>query len=123
MNKVKYDLEERLLTYSVRIIKIVERLPNTRTGSHIAGQLLRSGTSPYPNHGEAQSAESPKDFIHKLRIPLKELIETQRWLLLIQRIPLIKPAEKLDKILQETEELIKIFVSSIKTAETKNIKN
>jgi four helix bundle protein len=57
MNKVKYDLEERLLTYSVRIIKIVEKLPNTRTGSHIAGQLLRSGTSPYPNHGEAQSAE------------------------------------------------------------------
>jgi len=123
MNKTKYDLEERLLNYSVRIIKIVEKIPNTRTGSHIAGQLLRSGTSPYPNHGEAQSAESPKDFIHKLRISLKELRETQRWLMLIQRIPLIKPAEKLDKILQETEELIKIFVSSIKTTETKNIKN
>jgi len=123
MNKTKYDLEERLLNYSVRIIKIVEKLPNTRTGSHIAGQLLRSGTSPYPNHGEAQSAESPKDFIHKLRISLKELRETQRWLMLIQRIPLIKPAEKLDRILQETEELIKIFVSSIKTTEPKNIKN
>ena len=123
MNKTKYDLEERLLSYSVRIIKIVEKLPNTITGSHIAGQLLRSGTSPYPNHGETQSAESPKDFIHKLRISLKELRETQRWLMLIQRIPLIKPVEKLDKILQETEELIKIFVSSIKTTETKNIKN
>jgi four helix bundle protein len=123
MNKTKYDLEERLLNYSVRIINIVEKLPNTRTGNHIAGQLLRSGTSPYPNHGEAQSAESPKDFVHKLRISLKELRETQRWLLLIQRIPLIKPAEKLDNILQETEELIKIFVSSIKTTETKNISN
>ena len=123
MNKVKYDLEERLLKYSVRIIKIVEKLPNTRTGNHIAGQLLRSGTSPYPNHGEAQSAESPKDFVHKLRISLKELREAQRWLMLIQRIPLIKPAEKLDNILQETEELIKIFVSSIKTTERKNIKN
>jgi four helix bundle protein len=111
------------LNYSVRIINIVEKLPNTRTGNHIAGQLLRSGTSPYPNHGEAQSAESPKDFVHKLRISLKELRETQRWLLLIQRIPLIKPAEKLDNILQETEELIKIFVSSIKTTETKNISN
>ena len=119
MNKKKYDLEERLLEYSVRIIKIVERLPNTRTGNHIAGQLLRSGTSAYPNHGEAQSAESPKDFIHKLRISLKELRETQRWLMLIKRVPLIKPAEKLDNILQETEELIKIFVSSIKTTQIK----
>ena len=123
MNKTKYDLEERLLNYSVRIVNIVEKLPNTRTGNHIAGQLLRSGTSPYPNHGEAQSAESPKDFVHKLRISLKELRETQRWLMLIQRIPLIKPAEKLDNILQETEELIKIFVSSIKTTEMKNISN
>ena len=119
MNKKKYGLEERLLEYSVRIIKIVESLPNTRTGNHVAGQLLRSGTSAYPNHGEAQSAESPKDFIHKLKISLKELRETQRWLMLIQRVPLIKPAEKLDNILQETEELIKIFVSSIKTTQIK----
>jgi four helix bundle protein len=58
-------------------LKIVEQLPNTRVGNHVAGQLLRSGTSPYPNHGEAQAAESPKDFIHKLRISLKELRETQ----------------------------------------------
>jgi len=64
----KYDLENRLLLFSVRIINIVEQLPNTKTGNHISGQLLRSGTSPYPNHGEAQAAESPKDFIHKLRI-------------------------------------------------------
>jgi len=63
MKKQTYDLEERLLEYSVRIIKIVEQLPNTRAGNHVAGQLLRSGTSPYPNHGEAQAAESPKDFI------------------------------------------------------------
>ncbi|MBU8901512.1 MAG: four helix bundle protein [Victivallales bacterium] len=72
MNKTKYDLEERLLKYSVRIIKIVEKLPNTRTGNHIAGQLLRSGTSPYPNHGEAQSAESTKEFLQKILISLKE---------------------------------------------------
>ena len=119
MKKHTYDLEERLLEYSVRIIKIVEQLPNTRTGNHVAGQLLRSGTSPYPNHGEAQAAESPKDFIHKLRISLKELRETQRWLKLIQRVPLIEKPELLDNILQETEELIKIFVKSIKTAEKK----
>jgi hypothetical protein len=71
VKKPAYDLEERLLEYSVRIIKIVEQLPKTRTGNHIAGQLLRLGTSPYPNHGEAQAAESSKDFVHKLRISLK----------------------------------------------------
>ena len=116
MKKPTYDLEERLLEYSVRIIKIVEQLPNTRAGNHVAGQLLKSGTSPYPNHGEAQAAESPKDFIHKLRISLKEFRETQRWLKLIQKVPLIKKPELLSDILQETEELIKIFVTSIKTA-------
>ncbi|MDJ0875004.1 MAG: four helix bundle protein [Desulfobacterales bacterium] len=117
--KKAYDLEERLLEYSVRIIRVVENLPKTRVGNHVAGQLLRSGTSPYPNHGEAQAAESPKDFIHKLRISLKELRETQRWLKLIQRVPLIKNPNHLDDIQHETEELIKIFVASIKTAEKK----
>lgn len=119
MPKKAYDLEERLLEYSVRIIRVVENLPKTRVGNHVAGQLLRSGTSPYPNHGEAQAAESPKDFIHKLRISLKELRETQRWLKLIQRVPLIKNPNHLDDIQHETEELIKIFVASIKTAEKK----
>jgi four helix bundle protein len=117
MKKQTYDLEERLLEFSVRIIKLVEQLPNTRTSNHVAGQLLRSGTSPYPNHGEAQAAESPKDFIHKLRISLKELRETHRWLKLIQRVPLIKKTELVTDIMEETEELIKIFVASIKTAE------
>ena len=119
MKTQTYDLEERLLEYSVRIIKIVDQLPNTRTGIHVAGQLLRSGTSPYPNHGEAQAAESPKDFIHKLSISLKELRETQRWLKLIQRVPLIKKPELLDDILTETDQLIRIFVTSIKTAQKK----
>jgi four helix bundle protein len=116
MTEQKYDLEERLLDYSVRIIKLVEQLPNTRAGNHVAGQLLRSGTSPYPNHGEAQAAESPKDFVHKLRISLKELRESHRWLKLIQKVPLISKPELLNDILTETEELIKIFVTSIKTA-------
>jgi len=89
MKKQTYDLEDRLLEYSVRIIKIVGQLPNTRAGNHVGGQLLKSGTSPYPNHGEAQAAESPKDFIHKLRIALKELWESQRWLKSIQRVPLV----------------------------------
>jgi four helix bundle protein len=120
MKKQTYDLEERLLEYSVLIIKIVEQLPKTRVGNHVAGQLLKSGTSPYPNHGEAQAAESARDFIHKLRISLKELRETQRWLKLIQRVPLIKASKLLDDTLQETEELIRIFVTSIKTAGKKS---
>jgi len=119
MKKQTYDLEERLLEYSVNIIKIVEQLPNTKAGNHVAGQLLRSGTSPYPNHGEAQAAESPKDFIHKLRISLKELRETQRWLKLIERVPLIKQPQQLKNHLGEKEELIKIFVSSIRTVQKK----
>jgi len=116
MSKIKYDLEERLLEYSVSIIKLVDKLPNTRAGNHVAGQLLRSGTSPYPNHGEAQAAESRKDFIHKMRICLKELRESKRWLKLTQRVPLLKSPEEVNFLLQETEELIKIFVTSIKTA-------
>ena len=112
-----FDLEERLLEYSVRIIKLVEQLPNTKTGNHIGGQLLRSGTSPYANHGEAQAAESSKDFIHKMRICLKELRETQRWLKLTHRIPLIEPTERMEPLIQEIDELIRIFVASIRTAE------
>jgi four helix bundle protein len=117
----KYDLENRLLEYSAKIIKIAEGLPNSRAGNHIAGQLLRSGTSPYANHGEAQAAESSKDFIHKMGICLKELRESKRWLKLIQRVPLIEPPERMDEILEETEELIKIFATSIRTAK-KNTK-
>src|SRR5207249_3887838 len=84
----KYDLEERLLDFAARIIRLVESLPKTRAGNHIAGQLLRSGTAPLPNHGEAEAAESRQDFVHKLRICLKELRETKRWLRLVQRVPL-----------------------------------
>ena len=119
MKTQKYDLEGRLLEYSVRIIKIVEQIQKTKAGNHVAGQLLRSGTSPYPNHGEAQAAESPKDFVHKLRISLKELRETQRWLTLVKRVPLVEQPGRLNEISQETEELIKIFVTSIRTAEKK----
>ncbi len=110
-----YDLEERLLEYSARIIRLVERLPHTRAGNHIAGQLLRSGTSALPNHGEAQAAESANDFVHKLKICLKELRESHRWLLLIQRVPLLRP-RLVDPLVRETDELVRISVRSIQTA-------
>lgn len=114
-----YDLEARLLEYSVRVIRLAEKLPATRSGNHIAGQLLRSGTSPLANHGEAQAAESKNDFIHKMRLSLKELRESYRWLLLIHNVPLVTPA-KVEPLIAETDELIRIFVRSIQTAERKD---
>jgi four helix bundle protein len=116
MASIDYDLEERLLSYAAQIVRLVEKLPQTRAGNHIAAQLLRAGTSALPNHGEAQAAESRKDFIHKLSICLKELKETRRWLRLAQSVPLVEPQDALDLALRETEELIRIFAASLRTA-------
>jgi len=111
-----FDLEDRLLDFSARIIRLVDALPNTRAANHVAGQLLRCGTSPYGNHGEVEAAESRRDFVHKLRICLKELKESRRWLRLLQKATLV-PERKMIAILGETEELIKIFFASVRTAE------
>jgi four helix bundle protein len=115
-SKARFDLEERLLDFSVRIIRLVDALPNTRAANHVAGQLLRCGTSPYGNHGEVEAAESRKDFVHKLKVCLKELKETRRWLRLLAKSSML-PETKMTAILNETEELIRIFFSSIRTAE------
>ena len=117
MTERRDDLEERLLDFAVNTIRLTEALPNTRAGNHVAGQLLRAGTSPYPNHGEAQAAESPKDFVHKLRVSLKELRESQRWLQLVQHVPLTESPERVSVLASECDELIRIFVASIRTAE------
>jgi four helix bundle protein len=119
MSEKKYDLEERLLEYSTSIVRLIEQLSNTRAGSHVASQLLRSGTAALPNHAEAQSAESPADFVHKLKICLKELRESFRWLLLIRRVPLVQKVDEVNSLISETDELIRIFVKSIKTAQEK----
>ena len=118
MNEKAFNLEDRLVEFAVRAINVVESLPDTRAGNHIGGQLVRSGTSPAPNYGEAQSAESRKDFIHKMKVCLKELRETLIWLKIIVRKQLCS-ADRLGSILQECNELIAIFVSSIQTAEKK----
>ncbi len=115
----EFDLEERLIDFAVRIIRTAEALPKSSVGIHIAGQLMRSGTSPAPNYGEAQSAESRSDFIHKMKICLKELREARVWLLMIVRANLINPASKIEPLLDETDQLISIFVKSIKTAQQK----
>lgn len=114
-----YDLEERLLDFATRAIRLTESMTDSRAGNHVASQLLRSSTSPLANHGEAQAAESAKDFIHKLKISLKELRETERWIKLTKRVPLVEKPERLSELLDETDQLIRIFVSSIKTAGSK----
>lgn len=114
--KTPQELENRLIDFAVAVIGVVEALPSSRAGNHVAGQLIRSGTSPAPNYGEARSAESRKDFIHKMKISLKELRETMIWLKIISRKGIIA-GEELDTAIAECDELISIFVSSTRTAD------
>jgi four helix bundle protein len=117
-----FDIEDRLIDFAVRIIRLAESLPKNKVGNHISGQLIRCGTSPAPNYGEAQSAESRSDFIHKMKVCLKELRETRIWLLMIVRCDLMKKASKLESLIHENDELISIFATSIKTAKQKDKK-
>lgn len=107
---------ERGLNYAAAIIQLTDQVPATRAGNHLANQLLRSGTSPLSNHGEAQAAESNDDFIHKFKICLKELKESKRWLRLLMKVRLA--GNEATALLNETEELIRIFAASIRTAES-----
>ena len=117
-----YDLEDRLLEYAAEIIRISEHLRPSAAGKHIGNQLLRAGTSPYLNHGEAEAAESRKGFVHKLKICLKELRESRRALRLIKRVPLTEDVNAIDAALLESEGLIRIFVASVRTAEKKVVR-
>lgn len=118
MKETKYDLEDRLMEFSVRVIRVTESMQRSPAGIYVADQLLRSGTSPYGHHGEAEGAESRDDFIHKLKVCYKELREAKRWLRLVQRVPLVAKPELLNDVLTEAEELVRIFSTSIRTAES-----
>ena len=113
----RFDLEERSITFSVLIIEIVNEMPNTKAGNHLSGQLVRSGTSVSLNYGEAQSGESRKDFIHKMKVVLKELRESFVCLKIIHRTKLYRTEMKIENALKENNELISIFVKSIETAQ------
>ena len=115
-DKREYDLQERLIAYAVRVVKLVGTLPKTETGRHIATQLLRSGTSPAANHAESQSAESRSDFVHKLKIALKELRESGVWLQILLRSGLLASPNRLIPLLEETDALCAILHKSIDTA-------
>ncbi len=109
------DLSERFLECAVRVGRVVDVIPESRLGRHISGQLVRCGTASGPNYEEGCAAESPKDFIHKLRIALKEMRETRFWLRLLIRAELV-PKSRLDELVQETDELCRILGKSILTA-------
>ncbi len=114
-----YDLEERLLDYGAAIIQLTRQLNGDFAERHIGGQLLRSGTAPVSHHGEAQGAESNADFIHKMRLALKELREAERWLKLIRKAMLLPDAKHLPPLINETDQLIRIFATSIRTSESR----
>ena len=115
------ELEERLIDFAVRIVRLSANLPKTTAGKHIAGQIMRSGTSPAPNYGEARGAESQADFVHKLAIVLKELNETSIWLRIIGRSGLLREG-LIVQLVQENNELCKILTASLKTARARPTK-
>ncbi|WP_144607210.1 MULTISPECIES: four helix bundle protein [Algoriphagus] len=117
----KYDLESRLIEFASAVISFTDSMINSKAGNHMANQLLRSGTSPALNYGEAQSGESRKDFIHKLKIVLKELRESRVALKIIAKSNLHSDSKRIESLISESNQLISIFVKSIETAERNNI--
>ena len=118
----KFDLEERLIEFAVLILGIAASVPKTNISMPLAGQLSRSWTAGALNYAEAQSAESRKDFMHKLKVALKELRETQVCLKIINKMNWLNTTEQLDQALSESNQLISILMKSIETA-TNNMNN
>ena len=115
----RFELEERLIKFAAKIIMFAENLPDSPIGNHMKGQIVRSGTSPALNYGEAQSAESKKDFVHKMSICLKELRETFVAIKIIKYSNLVIDMTLLEECYLENNELISIFVKSIETAKNR----
>ena len=121
MKTTKYDLEERLIEFGSRTVDVAESLPQTPAGKHFGSQLVRSGTAPALNYGEAQAAESRPDFIHKMKVALKELRETKVNLKFILKRNYFQE-DRLLSLVKENDELIAIFIKSISTAKEKSSK-
>ena len=115
------DIEDRLIKFAVRIVKLCDQLPRIQAGRHIAGQLLRSGTAPAAHYAEARGAESTNDFVHKLKICLKELNEARTWLKIVIGSEMLAESRLAD-ITNECDELCRIVNASIKTTLAKNIR-
>ena len=110
------DIEERLIRFAVRILKVCDSLPKTPAGKHVSDQLLRSGTAAAPNYAEGRSGESKRDFAHKLRIALKELNEARVWLKMIIEAEMLS-ADLLQDLSRECDELCRILHASIQTVQ------
>ncbi|MBD81141.1 MAG: four helix bundle protein [Crocinitomicaceae bacterium] len=119
---MNFDLEDRLIEYSALIIELTRSMSKDYVSNYLSNQLVRSGLSPSLNYAEAQGAESRKDFVHKMKIALKELRETRMNLKIIERSQFLSDTGKLTSILDENNQLISIFVKSIETAK-KNMNN
>ncbi len=119
----KQDLEERLIDFSVATLEVIDTLPNIRACNYLGGQLERSCTSPALNYGEAQFAESKNDFIHKIKICLKELKESKICMTIIARRNYLKNQDKLKIALDECTQLVSIFTKSARTAVENNRKS
>src|ERR1043166_8199334 len=112
------EFSERLWEFSVRVAKVVDALPDTRMGKHIAGQLCRCGTSSAPNYDEAVAAESRADFVHKLSVAWKEMRERRGWLRFIARLGML-PGKRISSLVDESDQLCRILSSSVATAQGK----
>ncbi len=116
----KYDLEARLIEFAATVISFTDSMLNSKAGNHMGNQLLRSGTSPALNYGEAQSGESRKDFIHKMKVVLKELRESGVAIKIIEKAHLHLDKDAIAILQNECNQLISIFVKSVGTAERNN---
>ena len=112
---IQRELGERLLDFGVRVIKVVEAMPGTLVGRRIGDQLLRSGTSVGANYEEAQAAESKLDFVHKLQLSLKEVRESNYWLLLLSKAKTLPP-KQLEELIDESHQLRAILSKAVATA-------
>src|SRR5687767_13665790 len=118
---MKFDLEDRLIKFGVAVLDLTEAMPNTKGSHHLSGQLIRSGTAPPLIYGEVNAAESTADFIHKMGIALKELRETRNCLKMIHLKRYIRNPADVEKVINECQQLIAIFGSSINTAKKRTI--
>jgi len=120
----KYDLDDRCVAFGADVVKYAAHMPKTVAGTHLAKQLLRSGTSPALHYGEVQSAESYADFIHKMKVALKELRESRNNLRIQRQAGMVAAnSASLDALLNECNSLIAIFAKSVKTAQQNSSKS
>ena len=109
------DIEERLIDFAVAVVNLVMKVPHNKLGEHFVNQLGRSGTSPAAHYAESRGSESNKDFVHKLKLCLKELNESRVWLKIVHRSKMIPDAE-IEPVLNECDQLCRIINASIRTA-------